>query len=128
EAALRRYYIPYYLVGGRSFYSQQEVFDLLNLLRFLDCPRDLISLAGVLRSPFFSLADETLFWLAQNGEDLADGLLRAQPPAQLSEEERRKVAFAATTLTHLRELKDRLPVASLIREALARTGYDALLV
>lgn len=128
EAALRRFDIPYYLVGGSAFYSQQEVFDLLNLLRFLDCPRDLISLAGVLRSPFFSLADETLFWLSQNGRDLAEGLLRAQPPAQLSEEERRKVTFAATTLTHLRELKDRLPVAGLIREALARTGYDALLV
>jgi len=107
EAALRRYDIPYYLVGGRAFYSQQEVFDLLNLLRFLDCQRDLISLAGVLRSPFFSLADETLFWLAQNGADLAEGLLHAAPPPQLSDEERRKVTFAAATLTHLHELKDR---------------------
>ncbi|HEY2840500.1 MAG TPA: UvrD-helicase domain-containing protein [Pirellulales bacterium] len=128
EAALRRYDIPYYLVGGRAFYSQQEVFDLLNLLRFLDCERDLVSLAGVLRSPFFSLVDETLFWLVQNGGDLATGLLRQAPPAQLSEEERQKTAFAAATLTHLCELKDRLPVAALVREALTRTGYDALLV
>ena len=36
--------------------------------------------------------------------------------------------LAAKTLAHLRGLKDRLPIAALIREALSRTGYDALLV
>jgi len=128
ETALRRYGIPYYLVGGRAFYAQQEIFDLLNLLRFLDCERDLISLAGVLRSPFFSLTDESLFWLSQHDDGLAAGILRAPAPAQLTDEERRKVTFAAETLAHLRRMKDRLPIAALIREALTRTGYDALLL
>ena len=36
EEALRRYGIDYYLVGGHAFYAQQEVFDLLNLLRAME--------------------------------------------------------------------------------------------
>jgi len=52
EAALRRYGIDYYLVGGHAFYAQQEVFDLLNLLRALESSCDQTSLLGVLRSPF----------------------------------------------------------------------------
>ena len=128
EEALRRYGIPYYLVGGAAFYAQQEVFDLLNLLRVLDSPRDEVALAGVLRSPFFSLADETLFWLGQHSEGLSAGLFAEQLPREIDERQRQQAQFAADTLASLRGMKDRLPIAGLIREALARTGYDALLV
>ena len=68
EEALRRYGIDYYLVGGRAFYAQQEIYDLLNLLRTLDSPCDVVSLAGVLRSPMFGLSDETLFWILRAGD------------------------------------------------------------
>ena len=66
EDALQRYGIDYYLVGGRAFYAQQEIHDLLNLLRTLDSRCDLVSLTGALRSPLFGLHDETLFWLARH--------------------------------------------------------------
>ena len=69
EEALRRHGIDYYLVGGHAFYAQQEIYDLLNLLRTLDSPCDEVSLAGVLRSPMFGLLDETLFWLLRDRED-----------------------------------------------------------
>jgi ATP-dependent helicase/nuclease subunit A len=128
EKALHRYGIPYYLVGGHAFYAQQEIFDLLNLLRSLVSSADTVALAGVLRSPFFSLADETLFWLAQHADGLGAGLFAEKLPAQLDATELRKAAFAAGTITYLRSIKDQLPVASLINEALDRTGYDAALV
>ena len=64
EAALRRYDLQYYLVGGKAFFAQQEVFDLLNLCRYLDDPDDLIGLVGVLRSPFFNLSDDAIQALA----------------------------------------------------------------
>ena len=63
EEALREYGLDYYLVGGHAFYAQQEIYDVLNLLRAVASTADEVSLAGVLRSPFFALADETLFWL-----------------------------------------------------------------
>ena len=81
EEALREYGIDYYLVGGHAFYAQQEVFDLLNLLRAVEHPHDELSLAGVLRSGFFNLADETLFWLAQHAQGLSGGLFADRLPA-----------------------------------------------
>jgi ATP-dependent helicase/nuclease subunit A len=128
EMALRDYGLDYYLVGGHAFYAQQEIYDVLNLLRAIASPADEISLAGVLRSPMFSLADETLFWLIDSGGSLNDGLFAEQLPAELAPEEQRKAGAAAKTLQFLREHKDSLPIASLLDEAFARTAYDAALL
>jgi len=128
EEALQRYDVPYYLVGGHAFYAQQEIYDLLNLLRSLSSQCDEVSLAGVLRSPIFALEDETLFWLAQRPGGLSGGLFAEKPPAELSDAQRRRMEFARKTLTELRSLKDRLPIAALVDEALSRTGYDAVLL
>lgn len=128
EEALREYDLDYYLVGGHAFYSQQEVFDVLNLLRAVASTADEISLAGALRSPFFSLADETLFWLVESAGSLNEALCGGTLPGQLSAEERAKTAAAAETLRYLRQRKDAVPIATLITEALARTGYDAVLL
>ncbi|MEX2091893.1 MAG: UvrD-helicase domain-containing protein [Pirellulales bacterium] len=128
ESAFRDYGLDYYLVGGHAFYAQQEIFDVLNLLRAVASPADEISLAGVLRSPFFSLADETLFWLVESAGSLNDGLFGGSLPKELSTEERLKAAAAAETLADLRARKDSLPITTLLQEALARTGYDAALL
>jgi ATP-dependent helicase/nuclease subunit A len=127
EEALRRYGIDYYLVGGHAFYAQQEIYDLLNLLRAIDSGCDEVSLVGVLRSPFFGLLDETLLWLSQE-KGLAEGLFAEDLPEELDGQQRQQVQHAAATLRALRAMKDRLPVAQLIYEALDRTGYDALLL
>ncbi len=127
EEALRRYGIDYYLVGGHAFYAQQEIYDLLNLLRAINSPCDEVSLAGVLRSPFFGLLDESLLWLSQP-RSLAAGLFDAEPPEHLDAQQRQQAQYAAATLCELRALKDRLPIAELIYQALDRTGYDALLL
>jgi ATP-dependent helicase/nuclease subunit A len=128
EEALRRYGIDYYLVGGHAFYNQQEIFDLLNLLRAVCNPSDEVSLLGVLRSPWFGLLDETLFWLGRHPEGLSAGLFAETLPAELSDPQRRRAGFAAATLRELRAIKDRLPIALWLNEALARTGYDAVLL
>ncbi len=127
EEALRSYGIDYYLVGGHAFYAQQEIFDLLNLLRALACPTDEISLLGVLRSPFFSLNDETLFWVAQHG-GLSAGIDSGRSPPEIGGEQQARVRFARQVLTDLRKKKDRMPVAALINEAISLTGYDAALL
>jgi ATP-dependent helicase/nuclease subunit A len=128
EDALRRYGIDYYLVGGHAFYAQQEVFDLLNLLRALESPCDELSLLGVLRSPFFNLLDETIFWLARHPDGLFGGLFSESPPPEIEKEGKKRVEFAAKTLGDLRAMKDRVPIARLISEAIDRTAYDAVLL
>jgi ATP-dependent helicase/nuclease subunit A len=127
EEALRRSGIDYYLVGGHAFYAQQEIYDLLNLLQAIESPADELSLSGVLRSPFFNLWDETIFWLARQPKGLSVGLF-SDLPVELIPEQAERVRFAAATLQELRELKDRLPIAGLIQRALDRTAYDALLL
>lgn len=128
EEALREYGLDYYLVGGHAFYAQQEIFDVLNLLRAVASAADEVSLAGVLRSPFFALADETLFWLSDTTGTLNAGLLAPQLPSQLSPEELTKTAAAADAIRHLRAIKDRIPIAALLNTALDRTGYDAVIL
>jgi len=128
EEALRRYDIDYYLVGGHAFYAQQEIYDLLNLLRAVASYCDEVSLAGVLRSPIFGLTDESLFWLSHHKNGLAVGLMTDPLPKELDDQQRRCVTFAAATLRELRQLKDRIGVAPLINKALRRTGYDAVLL
>ncbi len=128
EAALRKYEIDYYLVGGHAFYAQQEIYDLLNLLRTLNSAADVVSLVGVLRSPFFSLADETIFWLAQHPAGIPGGLFSKAFPETMSPAEQRQAAFAARTLAHLRACKDRLRISELIELVLSLTGYDAVLL
>jgi ATP-dependent helicase/nuclease subunit A len=128
EEALRKYGIDYYLVGGHAFYAQQEIHDVVNLLRTLASPADAISLAGVLRSPMFALTDETLFWLAQHPQGLAAGLFADRLPVELTEVDRRRAQFATATLRHLRDRKDRVSITALLNEAFALTGYDAALL
>lgn len=127
EQALRDCRLEYYLVGGRAFYAQQEVFDLLNLLRSLNEPDDEISLLGVLRSPFFGLNDDTLMTLRRQAGSLELGLLA--PPLGLIEEVQRPLVIRASSiLQELRAVKDRLSLAALIQRALDLTAYDAALL
>ncbi len=128
EDALRQHGLDYYLAGGHAFYAQQEIYDVLHLLRAVASAADELSLAGALRSPLFSLQDETLYWLVERNGSLNAGLLAEELPPQLAPEERTKVERAAATLRRLRADKDRLLVAQLLNEALELTGYDAALL
>lgn len=127
ESALRQAGLEYYLVGGKAFYSQQEVFDIANLCRFLHDPTDHVSLLGVLRSPFFNLSDDAIFAVWRQEKNLWKGLLR-EPPGELTENEQSDVRRAGKTLNTLLEHRDRSRIAPLLRMALDLTGYDAALL
>jgi ATP-dependent helicase/nuclease subunit A len=125
EAALRQHDLNYYLVGGRAFFAQQEIYDLLNLLRTLENPADSLSLAGVLRSPFGCLSDDTLVVLSTHPEglwaSLHDLTHLARLPAVQAAQAQRIGQLLAAWRTH----KDRCTIAQLLTMAIADTGYDA---
>ena len=148
ETALRRYDLDYYLVGGKAFFAQQEIFDLLNLCRYLDDCDDLVGLVGILRSPFFNLSDDAIHALAVHTDSAAalttdeklqpitatrttlslHQTLFLEPPAYLAEDQKDRIRFAAETLTDLRNRKDRIPLSDLLTEAVEQTGYDAAIL
>ena len=127
EAALRELGIDYYLVGGRAFYAQQEVYDLTHVLRCLLDPHDEVSLLGLLRSPFVGLTDDTITILAREGGGLSHGL-EHYAKLKFAEQQAPLVAHVANWLAELRVLKDRVSLSELLELILDRTGYDATLL
>jgi ATP-dependent helicase/nuclease subunit A len=125
EASLRNQGLNYYLVGGRAFFAQQEIYDLLNMLRTLENPQDAVSLAGTLRSPFCCLSDEALFLLGRNQGQLWTGLHDAAVLSRLPTDQQTAAERARRHLDRWRSLKDRLPIAHLLGTVFADCGYDA---
>lgn len=130
--------IPYLTVAGRGYFDRQEVWDMLDLLRFLHNEADSLSLATALRSPMFCFSDDLLFGLRALAEDdEADAaplpLWRALEAADegayagLRSADRPLIRHARQTLNELRRLAGRVTIAELIRRALAKTNYLAIL-
>ena len=122
QQALDTHGIPAATPSGTGFFTRQEVFDCINLLRWLAEPQDDIALTGVLRSPFFALGDDTLLDLRESG------LLRptlADPPAAVAGDERDRCLHASATLADLRRAADSLPADALLERALDRTAFEA---
>ncbi len=127
--------IPYLTVAGRGYYDRQEVWDMLDLLRCLHNPADDLSLASALRSPLFACSDDLLFALRLLRD--ADGAtlplwralhLAADAPAPgMVESDLPTLQFARDVLTELRRLSGRITISELLRLALDRTNYLALL-
>jgi ATP-dependent helicase/nuclease subunit A len=123
--------LPFVTVAGRGYYSRQEVWDLLNLLRALHNPADDLSLASALRSPLFNLSDDALLALRlardESGErlplwDALAALVEKVPP-----DEAGPVAFARESLYALRDRAGRVTIEELLVDALEMTGFLATL-
>ncbi len=129
ENALVAEGLDYYVVGGSAFFAQQEVLDLSNLLTVIEDPLDEVALAGLLRSPFFGLSDEGLYWLVTGGSgNLPAGLERRDRIHDLSDVDRHRGERAHALLTRWRAWKDHLPIAALLDRMLVDSGYEAALL
>lgn len=65
ERALRQTGIPYIGANRGTLLESLEVNDMLDLLQWLILPFDNLSLAGILRSPLFSVSNEDLIAIKQ---------------------------------------------------------------
>jgi ATP-dependent helicase/nuclease subunit A len=138
EDSLSRAGLRPYVVGGRGYWSQQQVADVCALLATIANPLDDQALFGALASPACGVAPDTL-WLLR----VAAGRRRHVWPAlrhavgageeELAEPERLQQIPApelellgrfAATLGQLRERASRLSLPGLIEAATTATGYD----
>jgi ATP-dependent helicase/nuclease subunit A len=138
EDSLERAGLRPYVVGGRGYWSQQQVADVCALLAVVANPLDDHALFGALASPACAVAPDTL-WLLRK----AAGKRRHVWPAveraagagesELTEPERLEgipgternllERFVATVLS-LRERAPRLPLPALAEAVVTETGYD----
>ena len=123
EQALESRGVPCRTVAGAGFFTRQEVLDLTNLLGWLAEPDDTIALAGALRSPLFTIDDQSLLALRSHGPNLLTAL--GDPPESLPEEVARFCRRSAKVLEELRGGVAFLPTDALLERALALTGFEA---
>ena len=122
EQALEAHGVPYTTPSGTGFFTRQEVLDCGHLLRWLAEPDDGIALAGVLRSPFFALGDDTLLALSEHRRSLYVAL--GDPSEGIEGRERERCAHAHRVLGDLRAAAA-LPADALLERALERSGVEA---
>ncbi|MBI4447054.1 MAG: UvrD-helicase domain-containing protein [Acidobacteria bacterium] len=121
EEALREAGIPFQTAAGAGFYQRQEIFDLLNLLRFLANRADDASLVAVLRSPFFNCSDEEIFLASlHSGTTLWS---RLQATKSQGSADRPSLSFSRESLEEWWRALRQLPIAGLLKQALEDTGY-----
>jgi ATP-dependent helicase/nuclease subunit A len=152
EDSLARAGLRPYVVGGRGYWSQQQVADVCALLATIANPLDDQALFGALASPACAVAPDTLWllraaagrrrhvWPAlealalEEGADLGRGgerratapeqLAAAERLAEIPPAERELLAEFATGLVGLRARAPRLSLAGLVEAAVTETGYD----
>ncbi len=138
EDSLARAGLRPYVVGGRGYWSQQQVADVCALLATIANPLDDEALFGALASPACAVAPDTL-WLLRAAagrrrhvwpalEALAlDGEAELAEPERLEQipaEERALLTEFASRLVGLRARAPRLSLAGLVEAAVTETGYD----
>jgi ATP-dependent helicase/nuclease subunit A len=138
EDSLERAGLRPYVVGGRGYWSQQQVADVCALLATIANPLDDQALLGTLASPACGVTPDTLWLLraaAGRGRQIwptverATGLGESEGVdiarlEQIPAEELRLLTGFAETLTGLRRRATSLSLPGLIDAAVTETGYD----
>jgi ATP-dependent exoDNAse (exonuclease V) beta subunit len=138
EDSLARAGLRPYVVGGRGYWSQQQVADVTALLLAIANPLDDEALFGALASPACAVAPDTL-WLLRAAagrrrhawpalEVLALGgeteLAASERLDDIPAGERALLTEFAAQLVGLRARAPRLSLSGLIEAAVTETGYD----
>src|SRR5215207_3078962 len=134
EQALEEQGLTTYVVGGRGYWSQEQVRDGVAYLSLLANPLDEAALYATLASPFCGAGTDALVLLAEAGRDEGEGAWAALRRAVAAEsaswlaalpadQAARLVAFARFAAGE-RLRAERLPVEVLLERAIAATGYD----
>ena len=138
EDSLERAGLRPYAVGGRGYWSQQQVADVCALLATIANPLDDQALFGALASPACAVAPDTL-WLLRSAAgrrrhvwptlERAAGLGEAESEApewleRIPEAELALLRGFAQVVSGLRERAGRLTLEGLIDAAIGETGYD----
>lgn len=118
--------VPHLLIGGRSYFENPEIRDLVHWLEILSNPSNEIALAGVLRSPIAGVSDETLLRIRERDTSLLDSLERAVTgnPFECDSDGLARLRWFHDLLSAQRRVRDSCPPDRLLAEMLDESGYE----
>lgn len=122
EKAFTKYGIPYTVMGGKGFYQKQLVGDFYNYFAFLLNPDNDAALAGILRSPFFSVDDSVLYSIS-----LVDGKFSFWEKLKKLSEQNVSLQKVVKQIEQNIRLKTVLDIASLFRKILSETNFISVI-
>lgn len=136
--------IPFVSGMGTSFFERDEIRDILSLLKFLSTPYDEISLAALLKGPFFNLDESKIYQLfrlaKENETHLYGGILLHGGEAECIKRERNALGITeelgfmnseqelAQELAGLRIEFGYIDLANIIRKLIKKTQFNVILM
>lgn len=126
-AALRQRGVPCELSGGRNLFQSPEVVELAAFLRVLRNPRDEISLAAVLKSPFGGVGDAVLLQLKMRHSNLADFISGPVPATGIDAASSARLERIGKWIRRCRADRATMSVRSLLGRAASACGYRSYL-
>ncbi len=124
ESALRDRGIPANVIAGTGFYARQEILDLHNLFSAALDPWNEPALAAFLRSPFAGVTDDTLMRLTRNATLAA----AFRDDMRTGDETEDEILVRAKSILEFVQQRREWPVPALLRDLLANTGFEAVLL
>jgi len=116
--------IPYVSIAGSGFLDRQEILDLENVLKWVNCPQDSHALFAILRSPLFGLSDDILHELKAGKKNSLWQCL-SQKAAEPDEQE---LLLIKRKLQDWQRDSGTLPVHELLRKIILSSAFDVVLL
>lgn len=128
EEKLRRFKIPYKIIGGIRFYDRQEIRDLISYLKLVVNPSDNNSLIRVINSPSRGIGKKTLDKIISFSEkenlSIYEALVKKQEDMGLSNKVNDKVGnFIKLIESLVKKNEDKENGSFLLKEILEKTDY-----
>jgi len=120
EKKFLKYKIPFAIIGGRGFYQRQIISDIYNYLSFLADANNSTALVGILRSPFFTVSDSTIYEISlKQGKSFWDKLNNAS--------EDRAIKVICNTLYENIILSNSIGLSQLIEKIITDNNYITII-
>ncbi len=125
ERVFRRFSIPYTTQNARSLFLEAPLYDFYQLLQLAVHPDDRLAYAALLRSPLVNVSDPCLIRILDAG---GEEPFAVEEVPGIGEEDRRRLELGRRLWRAARDNADRIPLAELVDQLWADSGYAYLIL
>ncbi|MBI2027732.1 MAG: UvrD-helicase domain-containing protein [Deltaproteobacteria bacterium] len=119
--------ITSFVIDEAAFFENLEIRDLVCFLKTICDSEDILSLLATLRSPFFSISDETVYLLYKEVGSIPYGLEKAMHLQFISASEKKKLKNARDLIFYFRKTKNTYRILEILTEIRRQTPFDEVM-